>query len=152
MQKLIHKIIFSLPISLFLGVGILVSTDIIQPSYFRSLDIYWYYFVVAILMGYLAIFLATSYIESIPGKIKAYGFMIVFMFVEALFSLLAINTYYGSEQIPIMRQVTAVCLTLVFSLFYFMKIIDTEKTVKQIKDAQDIFKEFDRLESSKPDF
>jgi hypothetical protein len=33
-----------------------------------------------------------------------------------------------------------------------MKIIDTEKTVKQIKDAQDIFKEFDRLESSKPDF
>lgn len=150
--KTISKIFFGLPIALFFGVGILVSTDILQPSYFKNMSVYWPYFCFALFCGYLSIFLASSYIESCAGKIKAYVFMLIYMAVEALFSVLAITTYYGEQQIPLIRQITAVCLPLVFSLFYFMKIIETDKTTKRNKDANQLFKEFDSLESSKPYF
>lgn len=151
MTKLINKIIFGLPIALFLGIGVLVSSDIIQPSYFKNLGIYWYFFVIALVVGYLALFLSSSYIENVTNKLKAYIMMLIFMSVESLFSLLAINTYYGSQEIPLIRQITALCLPLVFSLFYFLKIIETENTVKYKKNVEEIFNEFDMLESSKRD-
>lgn len=78
--------------------------------------------------------------------------MAIYMAVEGLFSLLAINTYYGNEQIPAIRQITALCLPLVFSLFYFLNIIESEKIVKELKDEKELFKDFDNLERNKPDF
>ena len=78
--------------------------------------------------------------------------MIIFMVIEALFSVLAVSTYYGSQQIPILRIISALCLPLVFSLFYFLKIVDVEKNVKEIIDETTLFKNFDELERSKPDF
>ncbi len=75
--------------------------------------------------------------------------MSVFMAVEALFSLLSIQTYYGDESIPILKQIAVLCLPLVFSLFYFLKIIDN--TTPQVKkNVNKIFEDFDNLESSKP--
>jgi len=74
------------------------------------------------------------------------------MVIEALFSVLAVSTYYGSQQIPILRIISALCLPLVFSLFYFLKIVDVEKNVKEIIDETTLFKNFDELERSKPDF
>ena len=108
-------------------------------------------------VGYLSIFLAVSYISTLKNKIKAYIFSGVYMSVEAVFSLIAINTYYGDESIPIIRQIAALCLPLVFSLFFFLKLIETkpqieeEKTVKLVYDEKEIFEKFDQLESSKPD-
>lgn len=153
-QNIISKIIFGFPIALFFGIGIFVSTDIIQPSYFRNLSVYIYYFIASIFVGYLSLFLASIYISQCVNKIKAYICMTVYMTVEALFSFLAINTYYGSENIPIIRQITAICLPLVFSLFYFMNLIDhgnKQKIVKYTKDEAELFKAFDDIESSKPD-
>lgn len=78
--------------------------------------------------------------------------MVVYMIVEGLFALLAINTYYGDSKVPLIRQVSSMCLPLVFSLFYFMSIIENkknEKTVKQFRNESEIFKDFDDLESSK---
>ena len=126
MTKFISKIVFGLPIALFLGIGVMVSSDIIQPSYFKNLGMYWYFFLIALFLGYLALFLSSSYIENVSKKWKAYITMSIFMFVESLFSLLAINTYYGDQSVPLIRQVTALCLPLVFSLFYFLKIIENE--------------------------
>jgi len=85
-KNTISKVIFSSPIALFLGVGVLVATDILQPSYFKNLPVYY------------------------------------------------------------------LCLPLVFSLFYFLKIVDVEKNVKEIIDETTLFKNFDELERSKPDF
>ena len=57
-KNTISKVIFSSPIALFLGVGVLVATDILQPSYFKNLPVYYPYFIVAMFVGYLAVFLA----------------------------------------------------------------------------------------------
>ena len=151
-KNTISKVIFSSPIALFLGVGVLVATDILQPSYFKNLPVYYPYFIVAMFVGYLAVFLALSYISATKSKFNAIFFMIIFMVIEALFSVLAVSTYYGSQQIPILRIISALCLPLVFSLFYFLKIVDVEKNVKEIIDETTLFKNFDELERSKPDF
>jgi heme/copper-type cytochrome/quinol oxidase subunit 4 len=151
MQKTASKLIFGLPIAFFFGIGILISTDIIQPSYFKNVNFYWPYFLIATLVGYLSIFSASSYIESLHNRVKQYVFMSVFMIVEALFAYVAVSTYYGETEIPLIRILSTVSLPIVFSLFYFLKIIDDEKTVKILKDENTIFKEFDNLESNKPD-
>ena len=157
-KQTISKIIFSSPIALFLGIGIFVSTDILQPSYFKNLGLFYPYFIVAMFVGYLAVFLASSYISATKSKFNAIFFMIVFMCIESLFSLLAVQTYYGSESIPLIRVASALCLPLIFSLFYFLKIIEIEKppelekNVKVLLDESIIFKNFDELERSKPDF
>jgi predicted permease len=151
----ISKIIFSSPIAFFLGVGVFVATDILQPSYFKNIPVYFPYFIAAMLVGYLAVFLASSYISTTKSKTRAVFFMIVFMAIEGLFSVLAVSTYYGSQDIPILRIVSGLCLPLVFSLFYFLKIIEdepVEKNVKVLIHEQDLFKNFDELERSKPDF
>ncbi len=149
MKKTIHKFIYGLPIAFFLGLGVFVTVDIIQPSYFNNLSFYWPYFLAAVTTGYLSIILSASYIETVISKKKAYLLMSVFMAVEALFSLLSIQTYYGDEQIPILKQIAVLCLPLVFSLFYFLKIIDS--TTPQVqKNVNKIFEDFDNLESSKP--
>jgi len=152
LKNTISKIIFSSPIALFLGIGVLVATDILQPSYFKNLSIYYPYFLVALFVGYLAVFLATSYISATSSKFRAIFFMIVFMIIEGLFSFLAMQTYYGEEKIPVIRIISALCLPLVFSLFYFLKIIDVEKNVKSYIDESEFFKNFDELERSKPNF
>ena len=152
-KTLVNKLLFSFPIALFFGAGIFVSTDIIQPSYFKNLETYYPYFIASTIIGYMSVFLASSYINSCVNKTKAYCAMAVYMAVEGLFSLLAINTYYGDQSIPIIRQVAAICLPLVFSLFYFMSLIDHKKdetkTVKYLRDESEIFKDFDDLESNK---
>lgn len=151
-KNLISKILFSFPIALFFGTGIFVSSDIIQPSYFKNLETYYPYFIVATIIGYTSVFLASSYISNCENKIKSYSLMVVYMIVEGLFALLAINTYYGDSKVPLIRQVSSMCLPLVFSLFYFMSIIENkknEKTVKQFRNESEIFKDFDDLESSK---
>ena len=151
----ISKIIFSSPIAFFLGVGVFVATDILQPSYFKNIPAYFPYFIAAMLVGYLAVFLASSYISTTKSKPRAVFFMLLFMAMEGLFSVLAVSTYYGSQEIPILRIVSGLCLPLVFSLFYFLKIIEAEPIVKNVKeliDEADLFKNFDELERSKPDF
>ena len=151
MKDLLSKIIFSSPIALFFGIGVFISTDIIQPSYFRNIGTYYGYFLLAIAVGYLSIILASTFISHIAAnKVKAYCFMALYMCVEALFSFLAITTYYGNEQVPLIRQITALCLPLVFSLFYFMKLIETTKQNQKPKDTNELLKKFDELESTKP--
>lgn len=161
-----NKILFGLPISLFFGTGILVSTDIIQPSFFKNMPVYYPYFIVALIVGYLSVFLASSYIQITNNKLKAYIMMIVYMIFEGLFSLLAINTYYGDSAIPLIRQISALSLPFVFSLFYFLKIIEhspkptqsetvtpqivIEKLVKVKIDEKILFENYDDLESIKP--
>lgn len=157
LKDFLSKILFGMPIALFFGIGIFVATDIIQPSFFKNISVYYPYFMASMFVGYLSIFLAVSYISTLKNKIKAYIFSGVYMSVEAVFSLIAINTYYGDESIPIIRQIAALCLPLVFSLFFFLKLIETkpqieeEKTVKLVYDEKEIFEKFDQLESSKPD-
>jgi hypothetical protein len=157
-KNAISKIIFSSPIALFLGIGVFVATDILQPSYFKNLSLFYPYFLAAMFVGYLAVFLASSYISATKSKFNAIFFMIVFMCIEALFSVLAVQTYYGSETIPLIRIIAALCLPLVFSLFYFLKIIEIEKpvelekNVKVLLDESTLFKNFDELERSKPNF
>lgn len=151
------KILFGMPIALFFGIGIFVATDIIQPSFFKNIAVYYPYFIVSLFVGYLSIFLASSYVSTLKNKIKAYIFSGIYMSVEGVFSLIAINTYYGDESIPIIRQIAALCLPLVFSLFFFLKLIESktetkeEKTVKFVYDEKEIFEKFDQLESIKPD-
>ena len=154
-MKGLSKFIFGFPISLFFGIGILVSTDIIQPSYFKNLSIYYPYFIIALFVGYLSVFLAGSYIGSLNKSTKAYFFMIVYMIFEGLFSLLAVNTYYGDQSIPLLRQISALSLPFVFSLFYFLNLIESEKPDKIVKsniDEKKLFKDFDDLECRKPTF
>jgi hypothetical protein len=151
-KNTIAKILFSSPIAFFLGVGVFVATDILQPSYFKNIPIYFPYFAAAMFVGYLAVFLASSYISTTKSKFRAIFFMIVFMIIEGLFSLLAVSTYYGNESIPVLRLIASLCLPLVFSLFYFLKLIETEKNVKELIDETILFKNFDELECSKPDF
>ena len=93
--------------------------------------------------------------------------MTVYMMFEGLFSLLAINTYYGDSAIPLIRQVSALSLPFVFSLFYFLKIIEhspevatnvielppeavIEKLVKTKIDEKILFENYDDLELIKP--
>jgi hypothetical protein len=150
-KNTISKIIFSSPIALFLGIGVFVATDIMQPSYFKNLSLYYPYFIAAMFVGYLAVFLASSYISATKSKFNAIFFMIIFMILEGLFSVLAVQTYYGQQEIPLLRIVSALCLPLVFSLFFFLKIVDVEKNVKVLIDENALFKNFDELERSKPD-
>jgi hypothetical protein len=149
-KELISKIIFSSPIALFLGVGICVATDIIQPSYFKNLSVYFPYLIFAISVGYIAVFLASSYIGSTQNKFRAIFFAIIFMIIEGLFSVLAVQTYYGSQEIPILRIISAICLLLVFSMFYFLKIIEFQKKETGQINEEELFKNFDDLERSKP--
>jgi hypothetical protein len=149
-KESISKFVFSSPIALFLGIGICVATDLIQPSYFKNLSIYYPYVIFAIFVGYIAVFLASSYIGSTQNKFRATLFAIIFMAVEGLFSVLAVQTYYGSQEIPILRLISAICLPLVFSMFYFLKIIEADKKEKGKINEEELFKNFDELERSKP--
>lgn len=151
MKETLSKILFGLPIALFFGVGVFVSADIIQPSFFKSVILYWPYFCAALFTGYVSIFLASNFISKVKNKFTAYIFMGIYMIVEALFSYLSVTTYYGGSDIPLIRQITALCLPLVFSLFYFLNIIEHKKPPeKETKDADELFKNFDELESTKP--
>lgn len=151
MSKYFSKIIFGFPIALFFGVGILVSTDLIQPSYFQNISQYYPYFIFAIFIGYLSLFLASSYIEYCKNPKKAISLAIVYMMCEGLFSYLAIQSYYGNEQIPVIRIISALCLPLIFSLFYFLKIIDSKPVYKTNNEKLNtIFKTFDDIDRNKP--
>lgn len=142
---------FGFPISLFFGIGIFVVTDIIQPSYFKNMPVYYPYFLGALFVGYLSVFIASGYIANTPSKIKGYVFALVYMLVEAMFSLFAVKTYYGSENVPLLRQIAALSLPLVFSLFYFLGLIEHEKKGTHKRYENELLKKFDDLESSKPD-
>jgi len=72
------------------------------------------------------------------------------MIIEGLFSVLAVQTYYGSQEIPILRIISAICLPLVFSMFYFLKIIEFQKKETGQINEEELFKNFDDLERSKP--
>lgn len=132
-KSFITKIIFGFPIAMFLGIGVFVVTDIIQPSYFKDIPSYAGYFATALIVGFLALLQASNLLTTLtnmnaakkqnPFSWQVLGGILIFLCVEGLFSFLAVQSYYGDSKIPI-AQILGICgIPFLFSFFYFPSLV-----------------------------
>ena len=140
-----------MPIFLFIGIGIFISLDILQPSMFRNLDKYYPLIIMATLVGTAPIILITSAINSlmteyIKGAKYAMYFVIslimIFMASEIIYSYISIQGFFIDMAVPITKIVGIMCLPFTFSLYYFVSLVfekinkkNQSKPISAIKKA-----------------
>lgn len=127
-MKQFLKMTSMIPIFLFIGVGILLSLDIIQPSMFRSVENHWYLFLAAIAIGIAPVILITSALATLTelwrrGKkyalLLAFFLCFVFMSSEVVYSYISIESFFQGQPVPPTKVAGIMFLPFTFSLFYF---------------------------------
>ena len=128
----IFKFILMIPVFAFIGCGIFVSLDIIQPSMLNNIPKHYIIFSISIFVGYAPVILVVSAIRSLidfynKGHKICLGLSIVlmaiFMSSETLYSYVSLKTIYDNQTIPLLKILGILALPFTFSLFYLIKII-----------------------------
>lgn len=141
MIKNTFKIISMIPIFLFIGVGIFISLDIIQPSMFKNLEKYYLFIIVALGVGAAPIILITNAINHlmniyVNGKKSIIylvsSLVIIFMISEIIYSFISIQGFFADQSVPITKIVGIICLPFTFSLYYFIGLIFEKIPIKKL--------------------
>jgi hypothetical protein len=121
----LFKILAMLPIFLFIGIGIFVSLDIIQPSMFRVMEQHAAIFAIASLVGAAPIFLITMALQNLlkignkTAIAVAIFLTVVFMCSEVIYSYISVAGFFMGQVVPISKIIGIIFLPFTFSLFYF---------------------------------
>lgn len=120
-----------LPIFWFIGCGVLLSLDIMQPSMFSDMAANSTLFIIALAIGFAPVLLATNAIDSLLQKNRTklrsfYAIMIVFVFMlsEVVYSYTSVKSFFGTQEIPILKTIGILFLPLTFSLYYFVSLFN----------------------------
>lgn len=142
MKKTI-KLISMSPIFLFIGIGIFLSLDIIQPSMFRDINDHWIMFIIAAFVGSAPVFLISSALNSLinlwnQGKNFALKIAIalcgIFMLSEIVYSYISVESFFYGQSVPITKIIGIMFLPLTFSLFYFCDLFFEKTNIKNNKE------------------
>ena len=130
-----------IPVFIFIGCGILISLDIIQPSMFNNISKYYLLFSSTVFIGAAPVMLIVSAIKILidfynkgfkSGLILSIIIAFIFMASESLYSYVSLKTIYENQDIPLIKIFGILALPFTFSLFYLIGIIfDSLKNNKQ---------------------
>jgi hypothetical protein len=124
------------PIFLFIGIGVFLSLDIIQPSMFLAPERHINLLIAAGLTGLAPIYLLTIAIQHLmslwkPGKNgviwAGIALCTVFMFGEVIYSYSALQGVFGDAEVPLIKTLGILFLPFTFSLFYFFSLFFESK-------------------------
>ena len=137
----IFKFLMMIPVFIFIGCGILISLDIIQPSMFNNISKYYLLFSSTVFIGAAPVMLIVSAIKILidfynkgfkSGLILSIIIAFIFMASESLYSYVSLKTIYENQDIPLIKIFGILALPFTFSLFYLIGIIfDSLKNNKQ---------------------
>ena len=121
-----------IPVFVFIGCGILISLDIIQPSMFNNIGKNGTIFLISGLVGCSPLLLVNSTIKSLTnfytkgfksGLLFAIIIAIIFMATESVYSYISLKTIYLDQAVPTIKILGILALPFTFSLFYLSKSI-----------------------------
>ena len=130
--NVIFKFILMIPVFVFIGCGILISLDIIQPSMFNNIGKNGTIFLISGLVGCSPLLLVNSTIKSLTnfynkgfksGLLFAIIIAIIFMATESVYSYISLKTIYLDQAVPTIKILGILALPFTFSLFYLSKSI-----------------------------
>jgi len=147
-----------MPVFMFIGCGILISLDIMQPSMFNNLYKNLPLFIAGGLIGCAPLLLVNAIIKSLTnlynngfkiGLILAFIVSGIFMTSETLYSYISLKTVYADQSVPTIKILGILMLPFTFSIFYLSRyIIDNINYHPQKNeiDLLDLKNEIKRLE------
>lgn len=151
----ILKFILMLPVFLFIGSGIFVSLDILQPSAFSNPQKHLLLFIIALFTGSTPVLLVSSAVKSLidfynrgfkSGLYMALALSLIFMFTESLYSYTSLRAVFADSEVPWIKIAGIIALPFTFSLFYLTTIIlDVVKKGYKSKEDMQYLKEREAL-------
>lgn len=129
--KTIFKYASMSPIFFFIGVGVFLSFDIIQPSMFKHIESYFVIMTMALLVGMAPVILITSALNNTLAKYKsgsknsiylAISLVVIFMISEIVYSYTSIQGMFLGQSVPTLKMIGIIFLPLTFSLYYFVNL------------------------------
>lgn len=116
-----------LPIFWFIGCGVLLSLDIMQPSMFADIPGNVTLFVIALAIGLAPVLLVTNALDLLlqqeRTKLRSFyaaSIVGIFMLSEIIYSYTSVKGFFGTEDVPILKIIGILFLPLTFSLYYFI--------------------------------
>ena len=156
------------PIFLFIGIGIFLSLDIMQPSMFQNIMYFWPLFIGAMLVGSAPVYLISGALNNILTKFyveknkKTLNFgvllVVIFMFSEIVYSYISVQGFFVNQQVPISKIIGIMFLPFTFSLYYFSNFFYEKHNIHRaehnhdelLKEREKVIEEIKRLGNELP--